>query len=609
VARPLAGLLPDLAPVLLSVLAAGQGLGPGTGQGHAGDEARGLPGLVRGVVARAEQARPGGLLCVMDEYLDYGQWVEGRSRLGRAPLADLAGLIVAAPVPDCPCPQIVVADPRRAAALAARWFHGAPDESLWLVGVTGTNGKTTTAHLVQQILAAAGVRAAALGTLGLYIDGERVEEGEYTTPLAPDLYALLRRLVDQGVQALAMECSSHALALGRCHGLAFDCAILTNLTRDHLDFHGDLASYREAKAGLFRGLPAGATVLLNADDALGAALARELGAVSSTASGAQPSAVSGAVSDTASGAASGAQPSGRIWTYGLGEARPQEEVRLPALGQARGLDGYQAWMAMRLPPLGRGQGQALADPQGQAQIQALGLRLAADGSRFLLTHGRDAAPVHLPLLGAFNVANALAAAGAALAYGVPFPQLSRLLAQVRGVAGRMERVPLPGGRLGVVDFAHTPDALEQVLRALRALGPARILTVFGCGGDRDRGKRPLMGEVAARLSDLVVVTSDNPRTEVPEAIIADILPGISRSGTLGAAISGPGISGPGISGEQPTVEPDRRAAIRAAFAMSQPGDVILVAGKGHEPYQIVGTTKHPFSDRAELEGLVLEGLA
>lgn len=458
-----------------------------------------------GVACQPEEAGVGGLYGVIDEFLEYGHWIEGTRLLTPAVLARAAALLTATPLPVS-LPQIVVAEARQALAQAARWYYDAPDEGLRIVGVTGTNGKTTVTHLINQWLSACGERSAALGTLGLHVSSEPLVETVYTTPLAPTLFRLLAELRNNGVGTLAMEVSSHALKLDRVYGLDVDVAVFTNLSRDHLDFHGTMEDYQDSKQLLFSRLKPAATAVLNDDDPVGREFAGRTAAT--------------------------------VLRYGV---------------------------------------------SARADLQATQVRYGLDGTRLEVRYGGQTAVLATALVGAFNVANVLAALGAALALGIPLAQLAATCGALHGVPGRLQRVPLPGGRTGIVDYAHSPDSLEQVLQTLRALEPARILTVFGCGGNRDRGKRPLMGAVAARASDLCIVTSDNPRREDPEAIIRDILEGMPATGVL--------------------VEPDRRAAIRKAFTLSRAGDVLLLAGKGHEPYQIVGDEKLPFSDYAELQEL------
>ena len=404
---------------------------------------------------------------------------------------------------DTRVPFMIVPDARRFLAEAARLFWKDPARELKLVAVTGTNGKTTTTYLVEAILRQAGLKPCVIGTLGTQI-GDRRFPGERTTPEATDLTRLLRQAVDGGCTCGALEVSSHALALQRVYGMKFTAGVFTNLTPDHLDFHGDMESYFRAKSLLFSSAGANEieTAVLNADDPYAMRLA--------------------------------ARRSWPIITFGFGE---RADVRV--LRMALSLDATEV---------------KLATPAGNLDTT---LRLA----------GRP------------NVCNAMAAAAAALSLGIGVPEVERGLHSLEGVPGRMEAVRAGQPFSVLVDYAHTPDALEKLLETVCALPHKRVITVFGCGGDRDRTKRPLMGAVAVRLSDLVIATSDNPRSEDPLAIIEHIRVGLD--------------GGPGAY----EVSPDRRKAIVRAFSLAEPGDVVVIAGKGHETYQILGSKVLPFDDR------------
>jgi UDP-N-acetylmuramoyl-L-alanyl-D-glutamate--2,6-diaminopimelate ligase len=405
-------------------------------------------------------------------------------------------------------------------ALAAMNFHGRPAEAMTLVGVTGTNGKTTVAYLVEACAHEAGLPTAMLGTVTHRWPGGG-RPASHTTPESTEVAATLATAREAGARLAVLEVSSHALAQERAAGLAFHAAGFTNLTRDHLDYHRDMESYYQAKRRLFvEHLRPGGTAVVNADDRHGARLAEELAA--------------------AGGAA--------VWRYGLGAAGD-----LTAQGSCFGLDGITA---------------RIATPAGPLDLRS-------------------------PLVGAHNLENLLCAAGLALAAGLPLEAVGRALAACPGAPGRLERVT-GRGVSAFVDYAHTDDALARALTALRALGPRRLAVVFGCGGDRDRGKRPLMGEVAGRGADLVVATSDNPRTEHPEDILSEIVPGLERTG---ARRRSPSEVRAGERGY--VVVPDRREAIALALSAAQPGDAVLIAGKGHEDYQIVGAERRPFDDREE----------
>jgi UDP-N-acetylmuramoyl-L-alanyl-D-glutamate--2,6-diaminopimelate ligase len=404
-------------------------------------------------------------------------------------------------------PQVRVADVRGAMAVAASAFYRHPTRELPVVGVTGTNGKTTTAFLVRSLLEAAGRPCGLLGTVKSVVGGQELESGR-TTPEAIDLQPVFRAMLEAGDAACAMEVSSHALELRRADGVHFAVALFTNLTQDHLDFHPTMETYFQAKRRLFEGTPEPPGLrIANVDDAAGRRLAREF-------------------PDTV--------------TFGL---------------------------------------------DGPADYRATDLRTGFAGSDFTLHTPDGALPVHSPLPGRFNVVNVLGAVAAVRALGVDDDAIVAALRDAGHVPGRFEPVQAGQSFAVLVDYAHTPDSLENVLRAARDLASergGRVLCVFGCGGDRDRSKRPLMGAIAARLADEVIVTSDNPRSEAPEAIIDEILAGIgSRPAARVAA------------------DPDRRRAIGRAVELAEAGDVVLIAGKGHERGQeFASGRKEPFDDAA-----------
>ena len=423
-------------------------------------------------------------------------------------------------------PQVIVGDARMAMApLAARLF-GDPSAELRVAAITGTNGKTTSAFLLRSILESAGVRCGLLGTVKQVVGGSE-EEVERTTPEAIDLQRTFRRMLDAGDSACAIEVSSHALVLGRADSTRFAAAAFTNLTQDHLDFHADMDEYFAAKRSLFFGEPGrreppGRSVI-NLDDPYGAGLAADL-----ERAGHSPITFSAAGSAAAGSAAS---------------------VAAAAAGSA------------------------------EPTLRAEDVSFDASGSRFTLVAGGERIAVELALPGDFNVANAMTALGLAIALGLDPAAAAAALRDAEPVPGRME--PVEGGRgFGVlVDYAHTPDSLENLLGAARRLTDGRLIAVFGCGGDRDRAKRPLMGRFGAELADVPIVTSDNPRSEQPEAIIEDVLEGVADR-------------------ESVIVEVDRRTAIARAFAEARPGDLVVIAGKGHEQGQeFEGGRKVPFDDR------------
>jgi UDP-N-acetylmuramoyl-L-alanyl-D-glutamate--2,6-diaminopimelate ligase len=427
-----------------------------------------------------------------------GQTRDGHDFAAAAVDAGAAALVVERHL-DLPATQVRVADARAAMAPLAARFWGDPTAELRVVGITGTNGKTTTAFLLRAILEAAGQRCGLLGTV-MQVVGGKAEEVVRTTPEAIDLQATFRRMLDSGDACCVMEVSSHALALHRADAIRFDTAAFTNLSQEHLDFHADMEDYFAAKRLLFEAQPGAAVV--NVDDGYGRRLATELDSLTFSAEGAE--------ADFRAG-----------------------EVHFDATGAS-----FQ-----------------VASPGGIVEVS-----------------------IRLP--GRFNVSNALAAMAAAHTLGVPDRQAGAALAGASGVPGRFEPIE-EGQRFTVlVDYAHTPEALENALRAARQLTGGRLITVLGAGGDRDREKRPRMGRIAAELSDLAIVTSDNPRSEDPEAIIAEILAGI------------------GEAGEVVRVQPDRRAAIGLAIREALAGDTVLIAGKGHEQGQeFERGRKIPFDDR------------
>ncbi|MDO8836807.1 MAG: UDP-N-acetylmuramoyl-L-alanyl-D-glutamate--2,6-diaminopimelate ligase [Vicinamibacterales bacterium] len=416
-------------------------------------------------------------------------------------------------VPGRAVPWVQVSDGRLALAVLASAFFGDPSHELEVVGITGTNGKTTTSYLVRGILETSGTPCGLVGTVHYSVGGE-LFDAPRTTPEALDLQQLFRRMVDSGARACAMEVSSHALALSRVDSTRFAAAVFTNLTQDHLDFHGDMDRYYAAKRRLFTLLSAGAPAVVNLDDDHGRRLATEL-----------PTVI----------------------TYGLHQ--PADVTPFAVSHSLAGVS-FEA-----ITPAGR-------------------------------------MTVRSRLTGQFNLYNLLAATATGIALGVPREAIAEGLAAVTAVPGRLQVVSEPSDDVTViVDYAHTDDALRNVLEAVRPLATGRLVTVFGCGGDRDRSKRPKMGAVAARLSDAVIVTSDNPRSEDPDRIIDDIERGVS--GAPGGPVAW-------------VREADRRLAIERAVETARPADVVVIAGKGHEQYQIVGADTLPFDDvraaRAALAG-------
>jgi UDP-N-acetylmuramoyl-L-alanyl-D-glutamate--2,6-diaminopimelate ligase len=479
-ARPLTSLLQQVAGLRADRALAGLAVTGCTLDSRAvqaGDLYAALPGARAHGADFAEQAVDAGAVAVLTD-------PAGAARIAGASAATAA------------VPVLVSDDPRGLLGQVARWVHQDPAADMLMLGVTGTNGKTTTAFLLEAGLRAAGHRTGLLGTVLTRI-GDDVVPSVRTTPEAPDLQALLAAMREQGTTAVAMEVSSHALSLGRVDGVRFDVAAFTNLSQDHLDFHTSMAEYEAAKASLFT--PARAAVaVVNVDDAAGRRILRST--------------------------------SLPVVTYGE-----------DAAWQAREVD------------------------------------LRSDGSAFRLVGPGVDRPASTRLPGAFNVANTLAALACLGAAGVPLDPAVAGVAELPGVPGRMERVDAGQPFLALVDYAHTPDAVQRLLAAVRAVTSGRVIVVLGCGGDRDRAKRPLMGAAAA-AADLAVLTSDNPRSEDPEQILAEM-----AAGAPGAVR-----------------EVDRRAAIALAVRAARPGDAVVVAGKGHETGQEVAGTVTPFDDRLVL---------
>jgi UDP-N-acetylmuramoyl-L-alanyl-D-glutamate--2,6-diaminopimelate ligase len=406
---------------------------------------------------------------------------------------------------DLDAPQIVVSDARKSMARAAAAFFGDPADDLVLLGVTGTNGKTTTAYLLESILRVSGQVTGLVGTIETRIAGRSIA-GVRTTPESVDLQALLADMRDHQVGSVAMEVTSHGLALNRVEGLKFRAAAFTNLTQDHLDFHGEMQNYFEAKRSLFlpHRVERGA---VNIDDPYGRKL--------------------------------------------------KDSVDVPCIGFGT---------------------------SSAAQVRATAVELSPTGTGFVAETEAGALKISTPLIGSFNVFNCLAAIATALQAGVETVAIEKGIAELQAVPGRFESIDVGQPYSVVIDYAHTPDSLDNVLRAARRLAQrngGRVLCVFGCGGDRDRGKRPLMGAVAAREADLVVVTSDNPRSEDPDDIIGEILEGVLAERSEGAD----------------AILPDRREAIARGISEARAGDVLVIAGKGHETGQQIGDRIIPFDDR------------
>jgi UDP-N-acetylmuramoyl-L-alanyl-D-glutamate--2,6-diaminopimelate ligase len=442
-----------------------------------------------------------------------GLHADGTSFVREAISRGAVAVVAESPAPaGVTVPWVRVADARLGLAALSAAFYRNPSDQLLLVGITGTNGKTTTSYLLSSVFEAAGIRCGRIGTVGYRVGGREVEAAR-TTPEAPELQRMLRDMVTQGSGACVMEVSSHALALRRADYLHFGAAVFTNLTRDHLDFHGDMQEYFQAKRRLFELLPPAGIGVVNLDDRRGADFVA-------------------------------AAP--RPVTYAIDTA---------------------------------------------ADVTPGPLSLSLDGLAFETRTPRGTLQIRSTLVGRPNVYNILAAVAVAMALDLPFSAIERGIASLTSVPGRFQLVSEPSDDVRVVvDYAHTDDALKNLLETARPLTTGRVITLFGCGGDRDRTKRPLMGAVAARLSDLVIVTSDNPRSENPEQIIEEIKRGI----VMPADRAPKGQPGPRST---PCLSiADRKAAIERAVHDARAGDLILIAGKGHEKYQVIGDRTLPFDD-------------
>ena len=475
---------------------------------------------ISGLYYDSRQVTPGGLFFALK-----GVAADGHLFIAAARLAGAVAVVLE---DESFAPEgmawIKVADARHAMSVMAAAYYGRPTDSLPLIGITGTNGKTTTTYLIESILNQAGKPAAVLGTVS-YRFGDKVLPASHTTPESVDMQANLRTFADMGAKGMVMEVASHALEQRRADGCRFDVGIFTNLTRDHLDYHHDMESYFSSKLRFFSELLAPDQIkprrnaVVNIDDPYG------------------PRVVAASVAP--------------VISYGLAP---------------------------------------------EAMVRARNVEFSVNGISGVLETPAGAIEFRSGLLGRFNLYNILASVAAGVALEIPLSIIRDGIEKHGQVPGRVERVANDRGVTLLVDYAHTGDALENVLKTVAEIAQKRIITVFGCGGDRDRGKRPVMGEIAARFSDLAIVTSDNPRTEDPLAIIEEVRAGIIpmaireyKAADLQAEFAQKGF----------TVEPSRGAAIRLAVRLAGPGDVVLLAGKGHEDYQIIGKVKHHFDDREE----------
>ena len=429
-----------------------------------------------------------------------GSQDDGRQHVAEAVARGACAIVCEPPLCEAAVPVVAVPNARQTFGRLCQELAGRPSEQLKLIGITGTNGKTTTAHLVASVLSTAGIDCGLIGTLG-YFDGETMEPATWTTPPADRLAGLLSRMVHNGCTHAVMEVSSHALDQSRVAGMRFDAACVTNVRRDHLDYHHTLDDYRATKSKLFRQLAPGGIAVINADDPTSSAYLSRL--------------------------------DGPVLTVGVRSA---------------------------------------------AEISGTLVEQMVSEQTFLLTAGSESVPVRTRMIGQHHIYNCLEAAAVGLAYGIDLMTIVRGLESMKQVPGRLERIECGQPFSVFVDFAHTPDALTATLKALRDVTHGRLICVFGASGERDHGKRPQMGRAVEQLADLAILTSDNPRSENPATIIGEVLAGFQAT-------------------DKAEIVPDRATAIRWALGSAAPGDCVVIAGKGHETHQIVGSQRIPFDDR------------
>ncbi len=459
---------------------------------------------IKDIKIDSRQVQPGDLFIALR-----GLNVDGHRFVDKA-IAQGAAAVIVEEATEVLCPMVVVPDTRKAMAVVAATFYHHPTKELRVIGVTGTNGKTTTTHLIQRILNDQKKKTGLIGTISMKI-GDREFPVNNTTPEIVDLQKSFRMMLDQGCEYATIEVSSHALAMGRTRGCEFRIAVFTNLTQDHLDYHETMEKYRDAKGILFC----------------------QLG------------------------------------------TRYANEVDLQQIAVLNSDDPVSAYYAQLTPA------QVVTYGIDQeADVRAENIHLTAKGTEFVLSTFRGQINVSLQLVGKFNIYNALAAASVALLEGIPLEDIKKSLETVSGVSGRFERVQAGQPYTVLVDYSHTPDSLENALMTIREFGSQRVICVVGCGGDRDRSKRPIMAQIAEKYSDLTILTSDNPRTESPEAILADMVEGIKDKDP-----------------SRYVVITDREEAIQYAIHQAQEDDVILIAGKGHETYQEINGVFYDFDDR------------
>lgn len=486
---------------------------------------------VSGITHDSRSVHPGSLfVCLRGALFDGHAFAEEAIERGATAIAACEGGLEKRNIRLSPnFTVITLPDTRSALPLLACSFYGNPSHRMKMIGITGTNGKTTTLRMISAILRASGMRVGTIGTLGAEIDGVALPS-EHTTPESDQLQGLLAMMADEGADAVVMEVSSHALSQHRTDGIAFHVGVYTNISQDHLDFHGDMTSYFQSKARLFA-------------------------------------------------------------EYPVEFPRPEGSVFSAVINVGH-------WEGRDMVTYARGDVITYATGDSPAVLRAVDIKLSPDSAHFKVIHDSGTLKydfdVDIPVGGAFQVENALAAIGACLKLNISTDTIVEGMRNLPPIPGRFEAVPRNGlGFSVIVDYAHTPAAIENLIRSARELNPARIIVVFGCGGDRDRTKRPIMGLLAATLADIAIVTSDNPRSEDPQSIIDEILTGMDSE-------QNPEIQA-GIH-----IQPDRREAIRLAISMTGPNDLLLIAGKGHENYQIVGDKVLYFDDR-EVVREILDG--
>ncbi|MFC1650672.1 UDP-N-acetylmuramoyl-L-alanyl-D-glutamate--2,6-diaminopimelate ligase [Candidatus Latescibacterota bacterium] len=428
---------------------------------------------------------------------------DGNSYIEDAVKKGAAGIVTDIPDTKVDVPAIIVADTRKAMAFIADRFYGSPQNSIVMTAVTGTNGKTTVTYMIKSIFEASGIGCGLIGTIGHIVGNETIESLN-TTPESIDIHSMLSKINNANQHACAMEVSSHALALSRVHGIQFRAAAFTNISRDHLDFHGDFNDYLDAKSTLFSTLSGDSTAVVNLDD---------------------PNAEH--IINVSRGC--------KILTFGFNKS---------------------------------------------CEIHPVSYELGTHGSDIVLSTPAGQREMNLPIPGKFNISNAMAAVGIGLACGLQLDEIAAGLESLKSVRGRYENIDEGQDYSVIIDYAHTPDALENILSSVREITKGRLISVFGCGGDRDKGKRPEMGEISTRLADYTIITSDNPRTENPEDIVSDIIKGVVEKAEK--------------SGYKTVV--DRESGISEAINMARADDSIVIAGKGHEDYQIIGREKRHFDD-------------